>query len=83
MAASMGGLDVLVFTGGVGENAPTIRARTAEGLAFLGVSLDLSRNEAGDGDRLINADGAVIRRLVVAVREDLEIAREVRTLLKA
>jgi acetate kinase len=83
MAASMGGLDVLVFTGGVGENAPTIRARTADGLAFLGVSLDSSRNVAGDGDRLISADRAVIRTLVVAAREDLEIAREVRALLDA
>jgi acetate kinase len=83
MAASMGGLDVLVFTGGVGENAMTVRARTADGLAFLGVSLDPSRNEAGSGDRVISADEAVIRTLLVAAREDLEIAREVRALLSS
>jgi acetate kinase len=83
MAASLGGLDVLVFTGGVGENAPAVRERAAAGLGFLGVRMDPSRNRAGEGDREIGAEGAPVRTLVVAAREDLEIAREVRTLLKA
>jgi acetate kinase len=81
MAAALGGLDVLVFTGGVGERAPFVRAMTADGLRFLGVSLDPARNEAGPEDREIGADGAPVRTLVVAAREDLEIAREVRGVL--
>ena len=44
MAAAMGGLDVLVFTGGVGENSPEVRSRAAGGLGFLGVAVDESRN---------------------------------------
>jgi acetate kinase len=82
MAASLGGLDALVFTGGVGERSGTIRAAAAEGLAFLGVAVDPRRNEdAGTGDREIGSDGAAVRSLVVEAREDLEIAREVRAVL--
>jgi len=80
MAAAMGGLDALVFTGGVGENAATIRQRTAHGLEFLGVMVDPARNE-GAGDREIGSSHASVRTLVVAAREDLEIARQVRQLL--
>jgi acetate kinase len=81
MAAAMGGLDALVFTGGVGENAPAIRARAADGLAFLGVAIDEGANEHGSGDRDIGAHGAPVRTLVVAAREDLEIACQVRIVL--
>ena len=81
MAAAMGGLDGLTFTGGVGENAPTVRELAAEGLGFLGIALDLDRNRAGDGDREIGRQDASVRAFVVAAREDLEIAREVRRLL--
>jgi acetate kinase len=83
MAASLGGLDVLVFTGGVGENAPEVRRRAADGLAFLGVELDERRNLAAERDADIGAEGAVVRSFVVAAREDLEIARQVRELLGA
>jgi acetate kinase len=82
MAAAMSGLDALVFTGGVGENAAAIRERTADGLGFLGVSLDASRNRKEEGDRLISADGSPVKSLVVAAREDLEIARQVVALLE-
>jgi len=81
MAAALGGLDVLVFTGGVGERAPVVRALTADGLGFLGVALDPGRNDRGPDDREIGAAGAAVRTLVVAAREDLEIAREVRGVL--
>ncbi len=57
MVAALGGLDVLVFTGGVGENAPAIRARTASGLAFLGVTLDPAANEASRDDAEIGVPG--------------------------
>ena len=82
MTASLGGLDVLVYTGGVGENAPTIRARATERLAFLGVALDDAGNSAVAGeDTDVSAGGAGVRTLVVASREDLEIVRGVRDVL--
>jgi len=81
MTASLGGLDALVFTGGVGERSPVVRARAAEGLGFLGVALDPGRNEAGPADREIGADGAGVRTLVLEAREDLEIAHDVRGVL--
>jgi acetate kinase len=81
MAAAMNGLDALVFTGGVGENAPEVRQRAGDGLAFLGVGVDPGRNIAQEGDREIGADVTRVRALVVEAREDLEIAREVRRVL--
>jgi acetate kinase len=83
MAAAMDGLDALVFTGGVGENSPEIRARTMNGLAFLGVQGDADRNQAGSGDREIGAPGAPVRALVISAREDIEIASQVRVALRA
>ena len=82
MAAALGGLDALVFTGGVGEHAPEIRARTAAGLGFLGVQLDAEANADATADAEIGAPGAPARALVVTAREDLEVAREVRSLLE-
>ena len=81
MTASLGGLDALVFTGGVGERAPRVRAMAADGLGFLGVTLDPSRNDEGSADREISPDGAGVRVLVLEAREDLEIAHEVRDVL--
>jgi len=81
MAASMNGLDALVFTGGVGENALKVREGAGRGLAFLGVKLDPDRNGGGTGDREIGTEGAPVKTLVVAAREDLEIAREVQQVL--
>ncbi|HEY2957536.1 MAG TPA: acetate/propionate family kinase [Actinomycetota bacterium] len=83
MAASLGGLDALVFTGGVGENAPTVRRLAVEGLGFLGLRLDPDRNRSLEGDGEIGADGAASRLLLVAAREDLQIAGEVRQVLSA
>ena len=82
MVPSLGGLDALVFTAGVGENEWQVRARVAERLAFLGVHLDESKNRTAAGDADISAEGAPIRSLVVASREDLEIARETRRVLR-
>ena len=81
MAASLGGLDAIVFTGGVGEHAPEVRSRAAEGLGFLGIRLDGARNIAGPVDRRISADGAPVDVFVIEAREDLQIADEVRTVL--
>jgi acetate kinase len=81
MAASLGGLDALVFTGGVGERAVELRARAVERLAFLGLRLDPSRNAGVEGDVDVTRDGAAARTLVVASREDVEIARGTRVAL--
>ncbi len=81
MTATMGGLDVLVFTGGVGERSPELRSRTAAGLGFLGASLDEARNQGATTDALIGAEHASVSTLVLTAREDLEIARQVRVTL--
>jgi acetate kinase len=81
MAASLDGLETLVFTGGVGEHAPEVRARAAAGLGFLGIALDHAANDATTSDGEITAPGAPARTLVVEAREDLEIARGVRAAL--
>ncbi|HEY5628148.1 MAG TPA: acetate/propionate family kinase [Candidatus Limnocylindrales bacterium] len=82
MTASLGGLDAIVFTGGVGERSAPIRAMTADGLGYLGIDLDPARNAAdGEGDREIGRAGAAVRALVIASREDVQIAAEVRAVL--
>jgi acetate kinase len=78
MAAALGGLDAIVFTGGVGERSAAIRTLACEGLGFLGVELDPDRNAAASGDAAIGPTGAAVGVLVVEAREDLEIAAEVR-----
>ena len=83
MCAAAGGLDVLVFTGGVGENSTLVRRRAAERLAFLGVAVDDDLNANVDVDRDISAAATLVRTLVIAAREDLEIVREVRSVLRA
>jgi acetate kinase len=83
MVAALGGLDALVFTGGIGERSAPVRARAAAGLAFLGVTVDEQRNAAARPDADVGADGASVRTFVVAAREDLEIARQVRAVLGA
>ncbi|MGH3471866.1 MAG: acetate/propionate family kinase, partial [Nocardioidaceae bacterium] len=72
---------VLSFTGGVGENAPSLRAMAAERLGFLGVALDEDRNFEATADADVSAASAAVRTVVVTAREDLEIAHEVRALV--
>ena len=60
-----------------------VRQRTAEGLGYLGVGLDAERNSSGPADREIGAAGAAVRTLVLAAREDLEIAHQTRTVVRA
>jgi acetate kinase len=83
MAASLGGIDALVFTGGVGERAPAVRAMAADGLGFLGIELDAGKNaRATDVEAIdLSAPSSRCRTLVIASREDLEIAAQVRSLL--
>jgi acetate kinase len=71
-AAALGGLDALVFAGGIGENAPTVRARVCDGLGFLGIELDEKRNVANEG--VISAETSRISVRVIRTDEEWMIA---------
>ncbi len=81
MVTTLDGLDVLAFTGGIGEHSSLVRGRAAEGLGFLGVAVDEALNSAADGDADISASPSPVRSVVVRAREDLEIARLTRAAL--
>jgi acetate kinase len=87
MAAALGGLDALVFSGGVGERAAVLRRRAADGLGFLGVELDQAANGLADGrantpaEVDVSAPGSGVRTWVVHTREDLVMASQARALL--
>jgi acetate kinase len=83
MAAAMNGLDVLVFTGGVGENAAPVRAAAVGGLRFLGLEVGPTLNNSLGPDNDISAPGARVPTLVVKAHEDIEVAKEVRRVLTA
>jgi len=78
-AAALGGLDVLVFAGGIGERAPAIRKRICDGLDFLGIRLDSTANEANAP--LISAAQSRVKVRVIKTNEDLMIVRHVASLL--
>ncbi len=80
MAAAMNGLDVLVFTGGIGEHNPAIRAAAAAGLEFLGIRVSPERNVA-TSDAEISHPAATVPVLVITAREDVEMARQARQVL--
>src|SRR5512143_420264 len=79
-AAALGGLDTLVFAGGIGENAPAIRARICDGLGFLGIELDEKRNAANEG--AISTETSRIPVRVIHTDEELMIAKTVCRVLK-
>lgn len=75
--AVLGRVDALVFTAGIGENAPPVREQVCQGLAGLGIELDAKRNTArAAGTRVISGDAARVPVLVVPTNEELEIARQ-------
>jgi acetate kinase len=78
-AAALGGLDTLVFSGGIGENSPDIRARICDGLGFLGIELDEQRNAAGQA--VISREGKPVTVRVIRTDEELQIAASVRSVL--
>src|SRR5271156_1736287 len=78
-AAVLGGLDVLVFAGGIGENAPVVRKRICDGLDFLGVRLDAASNEANAA--LISSSASGVKVRVIKTNEDLMIVRHVMSTL--
>jgi acetate kinase len=79
LAAALGGLDALVFTGGVGENAVPIRARVCKDAAWLGVALDEAANKHGGPQ--ISTTGSRVAAWVVRTDEELTIARHAQRLL--
>ncbi len=79
LTASLGGLDRLVFTGGIGANSPEIRAKICVDLGYLGILLDASRNAGGV--RTISTDESPVVVEAVATDEELVIARHVRQVL--
>lgn len=81
LAAVLGGIDALVFTAGIGENACTLRAAITDGLAFLGIAIDPARNEANANE--ISPPGAPVRVLVRPTDEERMVALHTRTLLAA
>ena len=78
-AAALGGLDTLVFAGGIGENAPTVRARICAGLGFLGIEVEEKRNAANEG--VISADASRVAIRVIHTDEELMIAKTVCSVL--
>jgi acetate kinase len=81
LTATLGGLDRLVFTGGIGANAPTVRAQICAGLEYLGIQLDVARN-AGN-DRVVSPDASDVAIETFPTDEELMIARHVRQVLAA
>ncbi len=82
-AAVLGGLDALVFTGGIGENGIAIRRKICRGLEFLGVRLDPGANDSRGREGCISAPGSSVRVLVILANEELVIARETEKLVRA
>ena len=76
MLASLGGMDALVFTGGIGENAAQVRKATCEAFAFLGLKLDASKNGQSPADQVISAADSEVPVLIIHTQEDWAIARE-------
>ncbi len=74
-AAALGGVDALVFAGGIGENAPTVRARILDGLGFLGIEIDEARNAKSEG--VISTTASRVTARVIHTNEELMIARTV------
>ena len=81
--AALGRLDALIFTAGIGENAPYVRELSCQGLEKLGIEIDSERNnQGGDGIREINISGAEVKALVVPTNEELRIAQETKTVIE-
>lgn len=81
LTAALGGLDRLVFTGGIGADAPEIRERICEGLGFLGINLDPARNRGGE--RAISRDESQVKIEAFATDEESMIARHTMALLRS
>jgi acetate kinase len=83
MIAVLGGIDTLVFTAGVGENSPEVRAAACENLRYAGVNIDPAKNEKSPPDQDISSTDSTTRVLIIRAQEDWEIARECWKITKA
>jgi acetate kinase len=78
MAAALGGIDALVFCGGIGENSVMIRRRVCEGMAWIGMEVDPARNAAGEA--VVSSDESRVRVMVIRTNEEAVIVRSVRAM---
>ncbi len=79
--AVLGGVDVIVFTAGVGENSGFVRGKILENMEYLGVAIDSEKNMAARSEANVSAEGAKVQTLVVPTNEELMIARETKALI--
>ena len=76
-AAIMNGLDAIVFTAGIGENSPEMRQRVCEDLDYLGIILDINKNQVRpDKLTVVSTDASKVKVLVIPTNEELEIAKQ-------
>ena len=80
-AAAMGGVDAISFAGGIGENSARVRRRVLEGLSFMGVSLDLDKNETAKPDCELTGAGSRVRIFAIATNEEIVVARKAKDYL--
>ncbi|MEG6521560.1 acetate/propionate family kinase [Desulfotomaculum sp. 1211_IL3151] len=80
--AALGGLDVVAFTGGIGENSVDMRARVLKGLAYTGLQIDEEKNKSRGKEVIISKPGAPFTAMVVPTNEELMIARETKELVQ-
>ena len=81
-AAAMGGLDVVVFTAGVGENQVSMRSEVCKDMEFLGIKFDESKNNVRGEEAVISADDSKVKVVVIPTDEELMIATDTMNLLK-
>ena len=81
-AAAMGGVDAVVFTAGVGENSSSLRAEMVDGLEYMGIKMDLAKNDFRGEERDVTAEGATVKVLVIPTNEELMIAMDTAEIVK-
>ena len=79
----MGGVDIIVWTAGVGENQTNLRLTACEGLDFLGVKMDAERNNCRSVEKVISADDSKVKVVLIPTDEEIVIARDTRDLVEA
>lgn len=80
-AAAMNGVDVIIFTAGLGENDPIIRANIIEGVSFLGINIDPEKNNIRGQSKIISTDNSKVTALLITTNEELMIAQETQKLI--
>jgi len=81
--AAMGGLDAIVFTGGIGENSPDVRAESCRGLDFLGIKIDDEKNKSSDKEKVISTDSSKVKVFALPTNEELVIALDTMRLVNS